>query len=105
MDAKSLTLLLAGLLAGTWSTTLAAVLCKTRSESVKVRDTCKPREVQLDPIALGLQGPTGPTGPAGPAPADESVRVYNSSATSIPNETGGGFVNRCVNEIRRQASG
>ena len=57
----------------------AAVLCKTSSGLVAVRDACKQGETQLDPVALGLQGPpgpkgdagapgtTGPTGPTGPA--------------------------------------
>jgi hypothetical protein len=117
MDVKRLTLLLAGLLAGTWSTTSAAVLCKTPSESVKVRDICKPREVQLDPTALGLQGPTGPQGPKGdqgdpgavgpqgtqgaqgpqgnpgpegppgPGAEDLSVRVYNSTPLAVANNS------------------
>ena len=45
----------------------AAVLCRTRSATVKVRDVCRPRERTLDPVALGLQGPTGAQGTPGPA--------------------------------------
>jgi len=30
------------------------------SGTVRVRTVCRPREVQLDPVALGLQGPPGP---------------------------------------------
>lgn len=37
----------------------ATVLCSTHSGTVKVREICKPRETQLDPVALGLQGPAG----------------------------------------------
>lgn len=33
--------------------------------SIKLRDACRASEVQIDPIALGLQGPQGPTGPQG----------------------------------------
>ena len=43
----------------------AAVLCRTRSATVKVRDVCRPRERTLDPVALGLQGLTGPKGDPG----------------------------------------
>jgi hypothetical protein len=49
----------------------AAVLCAkprkdgTFSTSVKIREGCKTAEVQLDPAALGLQGPPGPQGPQG----------------------------------------
>src|SRR5262245_20231322 len=48
----------------------AVVLCaKPRSDgtfntSVRIREACKAGETQLDPGALGLQGPQGPTGPA-----------------------------------------
>src|SRR2546425_4734098 len=47
----------------------AAVLCTAGSGSgtVRVREACRPREVQLDPVALGLQGPPGPRGLRGPA--------------------------------------
>ena len=44
----------------------AAVLCKTSMGLVAVRDLCKRGETQLDPVALGLQGPPGPPGPLGP---------------------------------------
>ena len=33
----------------------AAVLCRTHTETVKVRDACKPAETQMDPVTLGLQ--------------------------------------------------
>jgi hypothetical protein len=54
-----------------WSTTSSAlVLCArpradgTYNSSIKVRNTCKGSETQLDPVALGLQGPPGPGGGA-----------------------------------------
>ena len=48
----------------------AAVLCKTSTGLIAVRDACKRGETQLDPVALGLQGPPGPTGAQGtPGPA------------------------------------
>lgn len=50
----------------------AVVLCArqksdgTFSSSVKVREECTNREVRLDPVTLGLQGPQGETGEQGP---------------------------------------
>lgn len=55
------------------ATVNAVMLCArpkkdgTYSTAVKIREACKPSEAQLDPVALGLQGPGGPEGPAGPA--------------------------------------
>lgn len=43
----------------------AAVLCAPKSGAVSVREECKPTETQLDPVALGLQGPPGPQGDTG----------------------------------------
>ncbi len=43
----------------------AAVLCAPRSGAVSVREACKKNETQLDPVALGLQGPRGPKGNTG----------------------------------------
>jgi len=53
---------LAMLVVGICSSANAAVLCAPKSEqgSVSVRTECKKNEVQLDPVALGLRGPTGP---------------------------------------------
>jgi hypothetical protein len=45
----------------------AEVLCVTNRGALKARLECKPKETQVDPAALGLQGPQGPEGPAGPA--------------------------------------
>ena len=52
----------------------ALVMCGARrvdgsvreGASIKLRTTCKSNEVQLDPIGLGLQGPSGDPGPSGP---------------------------------------
>src|SRR5437867_539899 len=46
-----------------------AVLCTshTGSGTVRVRVACKATETQLDPVALGLQGPPGQPGERGPA--------------------------------------
>lgn len=43
----------------------ADVLCKRRHGTVAVRDTCRQNEALLDPVALGLQGPTGLQGEPG----------------------------------------
>lgn len=59
--------LLAVLMVGAWSRVDAAVLCTPKSGqgSVSVRTECKKNEVQLDPAALGLQGPVGAQGQKG----------------------------------------
>src|SRR5215475_5980762 len=46
----------------------AAVLCAPKSGkgTVKLRSAYLANEQQLDPVALGLQGPPGPPGPQGP---------------------------------------
>src|SRR5262245_51453822 len=38
----------------------------TFNATVKIREACKTSETQLDPLALGLQGPAGTQGVAGP---------------------------------------
>src|SRR5207249_11648692 len=45
----------------------ATVLCTDGSGTgtVRVREACRRREVQLDPVALGLQGPPGEPGAKG----------------------------------------
>jgi hypothetical protein len=58
----------------------AAILCAKKNGLVALRDsTCKKKETQVDPIALGLQGPQGPQGPQGlqgPAGADGTARAF-----------------------------
>jgi|GEM_PF-5330489 len=53
----------------------ALVLCAARQKGtaavrsgapLRLRETCKPKEIVVDPDALGLRGPTGPAGPEGP---------------------------------------
>src|SRR5437773_10485943 len=71
----------------------AAVLCTNGSGSgmVRVRAACRPREVQLDPVALGLQGPPGPQGPPGEpgakgnagAPGRSGVLVRDANGTIV----------------------
>ncbi len=76
----------------------AAVLCakprkdRTFSTAVKIREACKSNEVQLDPAALGLQGPKGdkgdpgipgPSGAPGPAGAAAGVTVRDSAAAIV----------------------
>ena len=67
----------------------AAMLCRTRSATVKVRDVCRPRERTLDPVALGLQGPPGPKGDPGmqgpqglPGPA-AGVTVHDATGAIV----------------------
>lgn len=40
----------------------ADVLCATSIGNVKLRVACRPTETQINPIALGLQGPKGDKG-------------------------------------------
>src|SRR5438093_11173722 len=59
--------LLAGLVGlGLASRAPAAVLCSRQGGLLRIRDACKPRETQVDPVALGLQGPKGDKGDPGP---------------------------------------
>jgi len=44
----------------------ALVLCANPSGAVVALDQCRPGMTPLDPLAVGLVGPTGPQGPAGP---------------------------------------
>ncbi len=69
----------------------AAVLCKARNATVKVRDLCKLTEMRLDPTALGLQGPVGlqgvkgdrgDPGPVGP-PGAGAVRVTDANGATV----------------------
>jgi len=71
---------LAVLVVAVYSQAEADVLCKRTNGSVFLRAACKKKEVQIDPVALGLQGPAGPkgdkgnTGPQGPAGPGAVVR-------------------------------
>lgn len=45
----------------------ASILCKATDGTLKVRENvCQKKEVRIDPISLGLQGPPGPRGLPGP---------------------------------------
>jgi len=102
--ATSALVLLATAVLGVAPQAEAVVMCgrKTRTgqladgASVKLRPACRPNEIQLDPVMLGLQGPqgetglagpTGPqggTGPAGPPPADVSARLATAGPVPVP---------------------
>jgi hypothetical protein len=58
-------ILLAVVLVGLWGQADAAVLCQKKNGALFVREECKFVEHQIDPVAVGLQGPTGPPGPQG----------------------------------------
>lgn len=65
--------------AGWISTAHALVFCAreradgTVKGAVQIREACKPGETQIDPVALGLQGPRGEPGPPGP-PGPQGAR-------------------------------
>lgn len=67
----------------------AAVLCArqkadgTFNASVKIRETCRPKETQLDPAALSLQGPPGPQGEPGVC-ACSTTTTTTVTTTTIP---------------------
>jgi hypothetical protein len=50
------------LMVGVCSRAKASVLCQKPNGAVFVRAACKAKEVQVDPVALGLQGPQGTPG-------------------------------------------
>src|SRR4051794_27218918 len=80
----------------------AAMLCTNRAGNVKLRDVCRNSETQVDPVALGLQGPKGdkgdqgnkgdqgdkgytgeqgPQGPPGPVSLLNTPTIYTRTAT------------------------
>src|SRR2546426_5577564 len=68
MTSLKLQLVTAGLLVGLCSPAPAMVLCtgRTGTGTLRVRETCTSREMQVDPVELGLQGPAGDPGDPGP---------------------------------------
>src|SRR5262245_26664995 len=89
------TLLLFALVSLSPLSTHAVVLCaKPKADgsfntTVMIRAACKPRETQLDPAALGLQGPRGPRGAQGergeqgqPGVCDCSASTTSSTSTT-----------------------
>lgn len=55
------------LMLGRVDTSISSVLCKTGDGTLKVRSAvCQRKESRVDPVSLGLQGPSGPQGPQGP---------------------------------------
>jgi len=68
---------------------VAAVLCAPKSGAgpVSVRAACGRNQVQLDPAALGLQGPPGERGPAG-APGPTAAILVDSTGTKVGDVVG-----------------
>ena len=66
-------IILAVVLVGVWGQAEAAVLCQKKNGTLAARGECKKNETQVDPAALGLQGPPGPKGdkgtPGAPGPS------------------------------------
>jgi hypothetical protein len=69
----------------------ALVMCSRASSdgevregaAIRLRTTCKAKEVEVDPIALGLRGPAGPPGPIGPAGPGMAARDANDSEIGV----------------------
>lgn len=64
----------------------ALVLCLGRGGALKAREQCRAQETQIDPAALGLQGPAGEPGPRGepgecPCP---TTTTTTSTTTTVP---------------------
>ena len=71
MTARALRLVMVGVLVGVCAPAGGAVLCtgRTGTGTLRVRELCHPRETQVDPADLGLQGPPGDPGdPGEPGP-------------------------------------
>lgn len=69
----------------------AATLCSLKKGGpIFLRDACKKRETALDPVALGLQGPTGPKGdqgPQGPPVAGACTPTYTDNGDGTASES------------------
>src|SRR5438309_6420082 len=83
-----------GVALGASSAVTADVFCKTSKGAMMVRAACKPREVRVDPVALGLQGPpgpqglvgpTGPQGPQGTCSCPATTTTTSTTTTTLPN--------------------
>lgn len=87
----------------------AAVLCaKPKPDgsfdgSVKIRTACKPRETQLDPVDLGLQGPQGVPGPPGETGATGAPGPAGAPGPGlVVKDANGAFVG-VVNSVERSS--
>jgi hypothetical protein len=65
--------------AGSSRPAVAEVMCRKRSGVVVVRTACKHHETQLDPVALGLQGPKGDPGTQGPPGPPGSQTLFGTN--------------------------
>lgn len=64
--------------------TLASTLCRTRTKTLIVRESCKRNEQAITPdqqVDLGFRGPPGPTGPVGVPLAD--LKVLDASGHEV----------------------
>ena len=69
----------------------ALVICTGRSGTgaMRVRATCRTNEVQVDPVALGLQGPPGPPGASGLVGTEGDIVSFSGSCVGT-NQGGSG---------------
>jgi len=92
----------------------AVVLCAkpkrdgTFSSSVKLREVCRDRETQLDPVTLGLQGLQGVPGPGvafefvgfSTVTVDGAVGFQGTRAVCAASEKTGGWIRQTVPPLR-----
>lgn len=82
--------------AGTWSH--ADVLCRNKKGVLAARSTCKGKETQVDPAALGLVGPKGDKGDPGPGArwilvkADGTIAAQSGGITVTRTDPGRYYV-------------
>jgi hypothetical protein len=75
----------------------------TYNATVKIRELCKPSERQLDPVALGLQGPQGPQGEPGVCECSTTTTnttppastTFSVTSTTCSTVTTGSIYNLC----------
>src|SRR6266403_2270028 len=82
---RAITLLAVGLAIPVFpGETSASVLCRTRANTLVVRDACKRPKQVITPdqqVELGMQGPKGPSGLSGPNVRD--LKVVDSTGREV----------------------
>ena len=84
----------------------AAALCArprtdgTFNASVRIREMCRANERQLDPSALGLQGPLGPQGSVGPSGPQGAIGTQGPAGPGLAvKDVNGTVVGQVLQEV------